>query len=397
MSSPAFTVRFVQSLIKVPADQWNACARGTSGFENPNPFVCHAFLLALEMTGCTGGRTGWNPAHVLVETAQGELVAAAPCYLKMHSQGEYVFDHGWADAFERAGGQYYPKLQVSAPFSPVPGPRLLVKAGEHEKHARDALIQGLRGLRDQTGASSIHITFTTKAEWDTLGEQGFLQRLDQQFHWQNKGYATFDAFLENLSSRKRKMIRRERRDALANGITIECLTGMDLQEHHWDAFYSFYEDTGARKWGRPYLNRAFFSEIGKTMGEQILLVMAKREDRYIAGAINLIGSEALYGRNWGCCEDHPFLHFEVCYYQAIDFAIKNNILRVEAGAQGEHKLARGYMPSTTYSAHDIANKSLRRAVSDYLDRERDHVAAVQAALIAEGPFRKSPSLDSPDS
>ncbi|MGL4636516.1 MAG: GNAT family N-acetyltransferase [Beijerinckiaceae bacterium] len=394
MSETKYTIRFQPSLTKIAAEDWDACAVGASGHAKPNPFVSHAFLLALEKSGCTGARTGWNPAHVLVETAAGELVAAAPCYLKTHSQGEYVFDHGWADAFERAGGQYYPKVQVSAPFSPVPGPRLLVKAGEHAEEARKALVQGLRALRDQTDSSSIHITFTTQEDWEALGADGFLQRIDQQFHWQNSGYASFDAFLENLSSRKRKMIRRERRDALANGITIEWLTGKNLQEKHWDAFFAFYEDTGARKWGRPYLNRAFFSEISEAMGEQILLIMAVRDGGYIAGALNLIGNDALYGRNWGCSEDHPFLHFEVCYYQAIDFAIQNKMLRVEAGAQGEHKLARGYMPSTTYSAHDIANKSLRRAVADYLDREKEHVAMVQTALAAEGPFRKIGQDDS---
>jgi uncharacterized protein len=373
---------------------WDACAIGNSGAERPHPFVSHAFLLALETAGCTGGRTGWNPAHVLVESAKGELLAVAPCYLKTHSQGEYVFDHGWAEAFERAGGQYYPKVQVSSPFSPVPGPRLLVKAGTHHAAAYSALIKGLRTLRDQTGASSIHITFTTKEQWDDLGDQDFLKRLDQQFHWHNAGYDTFDEFLESLASRKRKMIRRERRDALSNGISIECLTGDALEELHWDAFFGFYEDTGARKWGRPYLNRRFFSEIGRNMKDQILLVMAKREGKYIAGAINMIGTDALYGRNWGCNEDHPFLHFEVCYYQAIEFAIKNRLLRVEAGAQGEHKLARGYMPNPTYSAHDIANPSLRRAVSDYLDREREHMQLVQIALAAEGPFRK-PTVQDP--
>jgi uncharacterized protein len=384
-----YTIRFQPSLTQIPAQDWDDCAVGNSGAKKPNPFVSHAFLLALESAGCTGGRTGWNPAHMMVETADGELVAVAPCYLKTHSQGEYVFDHGWAEAFERAGGQYYPKVQVSAPFSPVPGPRLLVKSGVHQTPAYNALIKGLRALRDQTGASSIHITFTTKEEWDALGERDFLKRMDQQFHWHNDNYSSFEAFLESLASRKRKMIRRERRDALGNGITIERLTGVGLEEKHWDAFFNFYEDTGARKWGRPYLNRRFFSEIGISMKDEILLVMAKRDGKYIAGAINMIGSDALYGRNWGCSEDHPFLHFEVCYYQAIEFAIENNLLRVEAGAQGEHKLARGYMPSPTYSAHDIANPGLRRAVSIYLDREREHMVLVQAALAAEGPFRKT--------
>ncbi len=384
----AFSIRVEPSLTTVAATDWDACVRGADGSGRANPFVSHAFLLALETSGCTGGRSGWMPAHVMVEDQEGKLVACAPCYLKSHSQGEYVFDHAWADAYERAGGRYYPKLQVASPFSPVTGPRLLVKAGAGAAEARDALVQGLRMARQQLGASSLHITFALREEWEALGAQGFLQRIDQQFHWSNAGYASFDAFLETLASRKRKNIRKERQAALANGITIERLTGTAITEAHWDAFFAFYIDTGSRKWGRPYLNRRFFTEVGRTMADSILLVIASRAGRPIAGAINFIGQDVLYGRNWGCIEDHPFLHFEVCYYQAIDFAIERGLARVEAGAQGEHKLARGYMPAATYSAHDIADPRLRRAVADYLERERNHVEAMGEALAAEGPYRK---------
>jgi predicted N-acyltransferase len=349
----------------------------------------HAFLLALEETDCATPRTGWGGAHVLVEDAAGGLLAAAPCYLKTHSMGEYVFDRGWAEAFERAGGNYYPKLQVSVPFTPATGRRLLVKPGPQSDLARSTLIAGLRALCRKLDASSIHVTFATLNEWESLGAAGFLQRNDQQFHWINENYTTFDDFLNALASRKRKVIRRERRDALAAGdIVIEHLTGPDLRPEHWNAFYSFYTDTGSRKWGRPYLSKAFFERIGATMPEKILLIMAKRNGRYIAGAINFIGADTLYGRNWGAIEEHPFLHFEVCYYQAIDFAIKHRLARVEAGAQGEHKLARGYRPSLTYSAHDIADPAFRRAVADYLGRERQHVEMAQHELNDMTPFRK---------
>jgi uncharacterized protein len=386
MPSPTYTMRIVPSLADVPADAWDACARGDE--PSVNPFVSHAFLRGLEVSGCVGGRTGWTPAHVLIE--QGDvLLAAAPCYLKTHSQGEYVFDHGWADAIERAGGSYYPKLQVSSPFSPVTGPRLLARPGDERAAATAALVKGLRLLRERTGASSIHLTFLPESEWGVLGGMGFLQRMDQQFHWTNAGYASFDAFLETLASRKRKAIRKERAAALANGIAIRHFTGAEITRAHWDAFFGFYMDTGARKWGRPYLNRAFFAEIGRTMADQILLVMAERNGRFIAGAINFIGHDALYGRNWGCIEDHPFLHFEVCYYRAIDFAIARGLKRVEAGAQGEHKLARGYMPVTTYSAHDISDPRLRQAVADYLVRERRQVAAMGEVMADHGPFRKN--------
>jgi uncharacterized protein len=386
----AFQVKIAQGLKAVEAAEWDACAYpgdAPEGEDPHNPFVSHAFLSALEDSGCVGQKTGWAPLHVLVEDAGERLLGAAPCYLKSHSMGEYVFDHAWADAYSRAGGRYYPKLQVAVPFTPVTGPRLLVKTGQNAEDIRTHLIAGLRALRDQTGASSIHATFLQDSDTDTLTSQGFLRRDDQQFHWFNEGYGTFENFLAALASRKRKAIRRERRDALQNGISVEWITGSDITEAHWDAFFAFYMDTGSRKWGRPYLNRAFFSMLGERMADRVLLVMAKRGGRYIAGAINLIGDKRLYGRNWGCIEDHPFLHFEVCYYQAIEFAIAKGLDRVEAGAQGEHKLARGYRPVITSSAHDIADPSLRRAVQSYLEQERLYVAEAAEELSSATPFR----------
>jgi predicted N-acyltransferase len=334
------------------------------------------------------GRTGWAPVHLLVEDGDERLVAAAPCYLKSHSLGEYVFDHAWADAYARAGGHYYPKLQVSVPFTPVTGPRLLVAPGAAAATARAALVTGLRALRADTKASSIHLPFLPQDDGERLSRDGFLLRTGQQFHWFNEGFGSFDEFLAALASRKRKTIKRERRDALAGGITVEWLTGHAITEAHWDAFFAFYMDTGSRKWGRPYLNRAFFSLVGERLAERILLVMAKRAGRYIAGAINFIGDTALYGRNWGCIEDHPFLHFELCYYQAIDFAIERGLRRVEAGAQGEHKLARGYRPVTIYSAHELADPALRRAVAAYLEHERLYTAAEIEELTNVTPFRR---------
>jgi predicted N-acyltransferase len=402
-------IRLAGAIGELPARDWNACAAGpvlstakvmdedcgdelstelsTRGFPN-NPFVSHEFLSSLEASLSVGPRTGWEPQHLVVETAGGELIGVAPCYLKSHSRGEYVFDHGWAEAFERAGGSYYPKLQVSVPFTPVTGPRLLVKPGPLAAAARTALVKGLTEITTGNRLSSAHLTFMPEADWRALGEQGFLLRTDQQFHWHNNGYATFDDFLADLSSRKRKAIRRERKDALAPGIEVQWLTGSDLTETVWDAFFAFYMETGSRKWGRPYLTRDFFSIVGQAMGERILLVMAKRNGRLIAGAINFIGANALYGRNWGAIEHHPFLHFELCYYQAIDYAIAHKLARVEAGAQGEHKLARGYLPAPTYSAHFIANPGLRRAIDDYLRRERHYVAAAAEELAAAAPFRK---------
>ena len=385
----AVTVEVATSLASVHPAEWDALALGRrDGIdETHNPFLSHAFLSALEESGCVGARSGWAPAHLLVRESEGALAAAAPCYLKSHSMGEYVFDGGWADAYERAGGRYYPKLQVSVPFTPVTGPRLLVREGEGD-WARDALIEGLRALRSQTGSSSIHATFLPKSEADALASRGYLLRTDQQFHWTDDGFGDFEGFLGALASRKRKAIRRERRDALANGISVAWLTGPDIREAHWDAFFAFYQDTGARKWGRPYLNRRLFSLVGERMADRVLLVMAMRGGKPIAGAINFVGDVALYGRNWGCVEDHPFLHFEVCYYQAIEFALARGLKRVEAGAQGEHKLARGYRPATTYSAHDIADPGLRRAIAEYLARERLYVEAAQEAYEGAVPFKR---------
>ena len=386
-------IRIASSLTEIPAAVWDACAGAPSTElstrgQPPNPFVSHAFLSSLEQSKSVGARTGWQPQHLIAETADGEVLGVAPCYAKSHSQGEYVFDHGWAEAFERAGGDYYPKLQVAVPFTPVTGPRLLARPGPVADSVRGALGDALAQVTKANGLSSAHVTFLTKEEWDLLGDRGYLQRTDQQFHWENEGYATFEDFLAALNSRKRKTIRRERKDALAPGITLHWLTGSDLTEEVWDAFFEFYMDTGSRKWGRPYLTRAFFSIVGAAMADRILLVMAKRAGRFVAGAINFIGDDTLYGRNWGAVEHHPFLHFEVCYYQAIEFAIVNKLKRVEAGAQGEHKLARGYLPHPTYSAHYIAHAGLRRAIDDYLARERAYVEAVGEELAAAGPFRK---------
>jgi predicted N-acyltransferase len=383
-------IRVLTSIADVPAALWDACANPSSNAEGQsyNPFISHAFLSALEASGSATARTGWQPQHLIAETENGAVAGVVPAYLKSHSRGEYVFDAGWADAYERAGGSYYPKVQVSVPFTPATGRRLLVAQGDNAQAIRRGLASGLIELANLRDASSVHVTFAPEGEWRMLGELGFLQRNDQQFHWENASYATFDDFLNALAARKRKVIKRERREALSPGIEIEWLTGSDLTETVWDQFFTFYMDTGSRKWGRPYLTRQFYSLIGGTMADKVLLVMAKRAGRYIAGAINFIGGETLFGRHWGAIEHHPFLHFELCYYQAIEYAIQNKLPRVEAGAQGEHKLARGYMPVTTYSAHYIADPALRRAIADYLKRERAYVAAAGAELAAMGPFRK---------
>jgi predicted N-acyltransferase len=342
----------------------------------------------LEVSGSATARTGWQPQHLLAEGPSGAVLGAVPCYLKSHSRGEYVFDRGWAEAYERAGGAYYPKLQVSVPFTPATGRRLLVPPGEDAGRIRDGMVAGLVELCRRHEASSVHLTFMPEADCEALAGVGFLHRTDQQFHWQNDGYTTFDAFLEALSARKRKTIRRERRDALAPGIEVRWLTGKELTEDVWDAFFEFYMETGSRKWGRPYLTRKFYSLIGQSMADKIVLMMARRAGRWIAGAINFIGSDTLFGRHWGAIEHHPFLHFELCYYQAIDFAIAHKLKFVEAGAQGEHKLARGYMPVTTHSAHYIADPGLRRAIADYLVRERAYVESAGNELAALAPFRK---------
>jgi hypothetical protein len=400
MASSEITLEAVPSIGDVPAEDWDACANplGTSSTAPAdsaclsrgayNPFVSHAFLSAAERSGSATPRTGWGARH-LVAKVGGAIAGIVPCYLKSHSQGEYVFDRGWADAYERAGGCYYPKLQVSVPFTPATGPRLLIREGYDRERMASTLADGLIALCGVSKASSVHVTFAREAESKLLASHGFLQRTDQQFHWQNHSFATFDDFLSTLNSRHRKSIKRERREALAAGITIHWLTGSDITKEAWDAFFDFYMETGSRKWGRPYLTREFFSLIGESMPKDVLLVMARRNDRWIAGAINFIGSDTLFGRNWGAIEHHPFLHFEVCYYQAIEFAIKRGLTNVEAGAQGEHKIARGYLPKTTYSAHFIADRSLRRAIDDYLKRERAYVAEAGRELTEMGPFRKA--------
>jgi uncharacterized protein len=386
----AYAIRVASGIGAFTCAEWDGLG-GTSPGDTENgynPLVSFAFLSALEDSGCAVRRTGWQGHHLRLETAQGKLLGAIPCYLKSHSQGEYVFDHGWSDAFERAGGRYYPKLQCAVPFTPVTGPRLLVDKGEDSRAVKAGLAAGLKAVTDKLGVSSAHVTFAQLRDVEALEAAGFLHRTDQQFHFFNEGYSTYDDFLATLASRKRKAMKKERREALAHGISIDWLTGKDLTERVWDDFFAFYMDTGSRKWGRPYLSREFFSMIGERMADDILLVMAKRNGRYIAGAINFIGSDALYGRNWGCIEDHPFLHFEVCYHQAIDFAIDRKLKVVEAGAQGEHKLARGYRPVTTHSAHYIAHPGLRNAVADYLRRERREVERMAGYLEEHTPFRK---------
>jgi uncharacterized protein len=399
------SLRVVNCIGEVDAAAWDACAnpgspeqgvRGTcrpgsrqSTFETDyNPFVSHNFLSALELSQSVRGRVGWQPMHLLAEDATGTLLGVVPCYAKSHSRGEYVFDHGWAEAYERAGGSYYPKLQVSVPFTPATGPRLLVRPGPQAQALRTALADALVDICRRSHASSVHVTFPTEPEWNLLGARGFLKRTHQQFHWENAGYDSFESFLAALASRKRKVIRREREDALAAGVSVHWLTGADLTENVWDAFFDFYMETGSRKWGRPYLTRPFYSLVGETMADRILLVMAKRNGRWIAGAINFIGSTTLFGRHWGSIEHHPFLHFELCYYQAIQYAIEHKLARVEAGAQGEHKISRGYLPTTTYSAHYILDPALRRAIEDFLKHERAYVAAAGEELADAAPFRK---------
>jgi predicted N-acyltransferase len=375
-----------RSMADIPAADWDACAGGG------NPFVSHAFLLALEESGSATARTGWLPQHAGLRDGDGRLVACAPCYAKSHSQGEYVFDYGWADAFDRAGGSYYPKLQVCSPFSPVPGPRLLARPGAGVPAT--ALAQGLMQACGQLGVSSVHATFCEEAEWDALGEAGWLQRLGTQFHWHNAGYGTFDDFLGALASRKRKAIRRERRDAAASGYELRTLRGHEITPAHWKAFHHFYRSTTDKKWGRSaYLTPRFWPLMAETLGDAVVLMVAERDGQPVAGALNLLGRDALYGRNWGSVVDAPFLHFELCYYRAIDFAIENGVARVEAGAQGEHKIQRGYLPQPTYSAHWIEHGGLRRAVGDFLARERPAMRREMEALAEMSPFRKDGEAD----
>ncbi|MDB5702682.1 MAG: N-acetyltransferase [Sphingomonadales bacterium] len=359
------------------AAEWDACA-GTD-----NPFVSHAFLSALETSGSATVRTGWQPVPIAIDAPDGSLAGVLPAYAKSHSQGEYIFDHAWADAWERAGGNYYPKLLIAVPFSPVPGPRLLAR----DPAIAPALIAAAEALVDSNKLSSAHANFVNEDQLELFRDAGWLIREGTQFHWANDGYATFDDFLAALASRKRKAIRKERAAAV-EGLEIVHLTGDQITEAHWDAFWQFYQDTGARKWGTPYLTRKFFTRIGETMGDKVLLMLALRDGRPIAGALNMIGADTLYGRYWGCSEDVPCLHFELCYYQAIDAAIARGLSRVEAGAQGEHKLARGYVPVATWSAHYIPNAGFRAAIAEFLERERRAVEGNAAFLETMTPFKK---------
>lgn len=379
------TVHVLGAMAEIDAGQWNALANPRAG--QHDPFVSHAFLDILERSGSITRKTGWLPQHLLLKE-NGQPIGAMPCYVKSHSMGEFIFDHHWADAYEQSGRSYYPKLLSAVPVTPVPGHRFLVADDDRRPDIERQLAAAAIALAKRCKASSLHVNFLTEGEWQRLGDAGLMQRTALQYHWTNAGYDSFEAFLDTLASRKRKALRRERRDALADGITVEWLTGKAITEAHWDAFFAFYTDTGSRKWGSPYLNRRFFSMLGEAMSERVLLVFANRGGTAIAGALNMIGGEALYGRYWGCLEQRPFLHFELCYYQAIDFAIARGLKRVEAGAGGEHKLVRGYLPVTVHSAHWIADPRFRAAIADYLDRERRHVAAEGAALEEFAPFRK---------
>ncbi|RKK03238.1 GNAT family N-acetyltransferase [Pseudoroseomonas wenyumeiae] len=372
------TLRLHPAIAEIAAPEWDACAG------DGNPFVSHAFLLALEESGSASARTGWLPQHAALRDPAGRLVAVAPAYAKGHSYGEYVFDHAWANAFERAGGRYYPKLQVASPFSPVPGPRLLVRDGIPQSALAGALAQATEAL----DLSSCHVTFCTEAEWNTLGEAGWLRRLGTQFHWHNNGYADFEGFLAALSSRKRKQIRRERRDAQSAGLTFRALRGAEITPRHWKTFHKCYMDTVDRKWGSAYLTARFWPLLAERLGDRVVLMVAERDGEPVAGALNLMGKDALYGRNWGALVEAPFLHFELCYYQAIDFAIAHGLSRVEAGAQGEHKIQRGYLPSPTYSAHFIPHGGLRRAVAEFLEQERPAMLEHMAELASLSPFRQ---------
>jgi predicted N-acyltransferase len=375
--TPHLSLEVYPRIAEIGQAAWDACAAGG------NPFVSYAFLSALEDSGSVGPKTGWHPRHVALRDAAGEIIAVAPTYAKTHSYGEYVFDHAWANALERAGGSYYPKLQVAVPFTPVPGPRLLCRAGLPGAALGGALVQ----LAEALDCSSVHVTFCQQAEWEALGAAGWLQRLGTQYHWENQGYADFEGFLGALSSRKRKGIRRERREAQA-GLSFKALSGDALTPEVWRAFYRFYTSTVDRKWGGAYLTPEFFPLLSARLGEQVVLMIAERDGRAIAGALNLRDETTLYGRNWGCAEDVPFLHFELCYYQAIDYAIAHGLQRVEAGAQGEHKIQRGYLPAPTYSAHFIRHEGLRRAVAGFLAEERAEMARAMAAMAEDGPYKR---------
>jgi predicted N-acyltransferase len=390
MAEQTIEIQVLGSLSQLDPSAWDACARAGDG-RAPDPFTTYRFLSALEDSGSVGAGTGWQPQYLAAKRGD-ELIACAPLYAKSHSQGEYVFDHSWAHAYERAGGRYYPKLQLAVPFTPVTGPRFLTLPGE-EVTGMSALIQGAVHLASEHQVSSLHVTFCTEAESLAGQQMGLMHRTGQQFHWLNDSYADFEGFLAALSSRKRKTIRKERRTAQGFGGTIRQLTGEDIKAHHWDAFWQFYQDTGARKWGSPYLTREFFEIAHATMRDDILLVIAEADGLPIAGALNFIGQDTLFGRYWGCVQDHPCLHFELCYYQAIDYAITHGLQKVEAGAQGEHKLARGYLPVETHSLHWIADAGFARAVEQFLDGERRAVAEEIEILTDYGPFKKSQTED----
>ena len=380
--SEEYNLHTCQDIREITAEEWEAC------LADDHPFTRYAFLSALEESGSVSAETGWMPYHLLLKNGD-RTVAAAPMYVKGHSQGEYVFDHSWAHAYERAGGRYYPKLQLSIPFSPVTGPRFLVGGADNAFRHRLMLAEGAKEVASKLNLSSVHATFMQEEDLIAAEQSDYLVRIGEQFHWVNDGYNSFEDFLAALSSRKRKNINKERRTVQEFGFEFEELTGDDITEAHWDAFFQFYTDTGSRKWGTPYLNREFFSLLGKKMSDQVLLFMVKRDGQYIAGALNLFSSKCLYGRYWGCVEDHKFLHFETCYYRAIDFAIKRGIKRVEAGAQGPHKLARGYLPVKTRSAHWLRDEGFHRAVADFLEAESREMDAEINYLNQHSPFKKS--------
>lgn len=375
------SVQVVTRIADIAAADWDACAGGD------NPFVSHAFLNALETSGSVSSETGWLPQHLVVADESGGVAACMPMYLKNHSYGEYIFDWGWADAYERAGGKYYPKLQSAAPFTPAMGPRLLIRPDAGDKYF-DILTAGMIQLARKHDVSSLHVTFPTEDQWHRLGEAGFLKRTSKQFHWENKGYDSFDQFLSALNSRKRKAIKKERRQVDEQGVTLRRLTGDDLKESHWDIFYGYYTNTIDRKWGRPYLTREFFSLLGETMNDIALLIIAESDGEPVAGALNLIGADTLFGRNWGCSDHFKFLHFEACYYQAIEFAIENKLRWVEAGAQGPHKIQRGYLPREVYSVHWIEDANFRHAVSQFINQERLDVDYEINGLLDYSPYKK---------
>ncbi len=393
MDGSQIEIELHQSLSTIGQDAWDACAcpEATDGARPFDPFTTYRFLSAIEQSGSVGPGTGWQPRY-LTARVEGQVIACAPLFAKSHSQGEYVFDHNWALAFENAGGRYYPKMQMAVPFTPVTGRRFLTRPG-FEVIGQSALVQGAVQVASENNLSSLHITFCSDSEAEAGQQIGLLNRTGQQFHWLNDNYANFDAFLASLSSRKRKNIRKERAVAHGFGGEIVALTGDDIRPEHWDAMWRFYQDTGARKWGTPYLTRDFFDIVHETLRDDVLLLLAMRNGQAVAGAMNMIGQEALFGRYWGCAEDHPCLHFELCYYQAMDWAIAHGLDRVEAGAQGEHKLARGYLPVTTHSLHWIADAGFSDAVANYLEAERDAVAEEIEVLTAYGPFRNDTKED----